>query len=361
MPKVESPYAVYLHNKTYFYNHSNVTDMPVNKNALIRYKVLDRCFSNPGKKYFIDDLVEECNKQLMEIAPNTKGVQKRQLFEDIKYMESSEGWSADIQKILFGKKKFYRYRDKNFSISNQPLNASEIDQLHSAIDIIQRFKGMPQFEWINEFTPKLEQAFTLDASAPPIISFDNNEYLKGVEYIGDLFNAILYKKVIKVKYRSFKSDILNNFIIHPYYLKQYNNRWFLFGHNEGIQKLTNLALDRIQSIEDHNLPYSENDTYDFNEYFEDIIGVTKPDNGLVEKIVLKFSDISLPYILSKPLHGSQKVIKDENEIFISIEVIPNYELESLLLSFGERIKIISPNTLKDKIRLRLNEAVNGYV
>jgi predicted DNA-binding transcriptional regulator YafY len=334
--------------------------MAVNKNALIRYKILDRCFSNPGKRYFIEDLVSECNKQLMEIDPYSKGIQKRQLFEDIKFMESTEGWSAEIEKLPFGKRKYYRYADKNFSISNQPLNSSEIEQLHSAMEIISRFKGMPQFEWINEFTPKLEQAFTLDSKTKHIISFDSNEYLKGVGFISELFHAVLYKKVLQITYLSYKNDLPKVFIIHPYYLKQYNNRWFLFGHNEVLNKLTNLALDRINLIEEHNLPYHDNHTYDFDEYFEDIIGVTKPDEGIAEKIVLKFNETSLPYVLSKPLHGSQKSIRTENEHLISIEVMQNYELESLLLSFGERVNVISPQHLQEKIKSRLKTAFTQY-
>jgi len=335
--------------------------MAVNKNALVRYKVLDRCLSNPGKKYFIDDLVFECNKQLIEIDPNSKGIQKRQLFEDIKYMESAEGWSVQINKVPFGKRKYYRYVDKNFSISNQPLNAAEIEHLHSAMDIISRFKGMPQFEWINEFTPKLEQAFTLDTQVKPIISFDSNEYLKGVEHVSDLFHAVLYKKVLRLTYQSYKSNIPNYFIIHPYYLKQYNNRWFLFGRNEKLEKLTNLALDRIKLIEEYNLHYQENTEYDFNEYFEDIVGVTRPDNGIVEKVVLKFNESSLPYILSKPLHGSQKSIRTDDGLMISIEVMENFELESLLLSFGEHVKIISPQHLQNRISARLKKGIDQYL
>ena len=334
--------------------------MSVNKNALIRYKILDRCFSNPGKRYFIEDLVLECNKRLIEIDPNSKGIQKRQLFEDIKYMESAEGWSAEIEKIAFGKKKYYRYLDRGFSINNQPLNAAEIEQLHSAMDIISRFKGMPQFEWINEFTPKLEQAFTLDAHLKPIISFDSNEYLKGVEYVAELFHAVLYKKVLHITYQPFKSDTPISYNIHPYYLKQYNNRWFLFGRSDRMQNLTNLALDRIVSIEEINLPYIENDEYDFNEYFEDIVGVTKPNDGIVEKVILKFAESSLPYILSKPLHGSQKSIRDREEGIISIEVIPNFELEGVLLSFGERVKVLAPDYLKEKINYRLKSAIKQY-
>src|ERR1700761_6569946 len=100
---------------------------------------------------------------------------------------------------------------------------------------------MPQFEWVNEFMPKLEQAFTLDKSIKPIIGFDSNEYLKGIHWLGELFHAILYKKVLCISYHSFKVAGTQKFILHPYFLKQYNNRWFIFGHNARLGKLTNLA------------------------------------------------------------------------------------------------------------------------
>ncbi|QXV66319.1 WYL domain-containing protein [Mucilaginibacter sp. 21P] len=333
--------------------------MAVNKAALIRYKILDRCFRNPGKKYFIEDLIEECNKQLSEIDPETKGIQRRQILYDIRYMESAEGWSAEIDRIPFGKKKHFRYRDINFSIDNQPLNFAEIEQLSAAVEILSRFKGLPQFEWVNEFAPKLEQSLTVE-SDNPIIGLDGNEYLKGVEYISPLFHAVLNKKVVSISYQSYKSVAPGEFIIHPYHLKQYNNRWFLFGHNEKLKKLTNLALDRIVSIGTCDVPYHDNDKYNFNEYFEDIIGVTRPDGGVVEKILLKFNEPTLPYILSKPLHGSQKTVKAKDEMLISIEVMHNFELESVLLSFGDRVKIISPQHLQDKINQRLQQAATHY-
>lgn len=334
--------------------------MSVNKNALIRYKILDTCFSNPYKKYFIDDLIFEINKRLLEITPDSKGIQKRQVFEDIKYMESAEGWSAEIKRIQYGKKKYYRYNNPNFSINSQLLNVTELEHLHSAINIITRFKGMPQFEWINEFAPKLEQAFIITPNAPPIISFDSNEYLKGVEFLSDLFHAVLHKRPLSIKYLSYKSTIPKIFILHPYYLKQYNNRWFLFGQNEELQRLTVIALDRIIQVEDFAIPYHENIDYDFNDYFDDIIGVTRPDEGLVEKIILEFNESTLPYVLSKPLHGSQKTVKAEERILISIEVMCNFELESLLLSFGDRVKIMSPQHLQDKINQRLQSAALLY-
>lgn len=100
---------------------------------------------------------------------------------------------------------------------------------------------------------------------------------------------------------------------------------------------------------------------DFQEYFDDIIGVTVPDGGIAEKIILKFSDLASPYVLSKPLHHSQKKLAYENrELTVSIEVIPNYELESLILSFGERVVVLEPAVFKEQISKRLHGAIAWY-
>ena len=105
--------------------------MATTKNALIRYKVLDKCFRNPGRRYFIEDLIAECDSILLYIDPDSNGISRRQIFEDIAFMESQEGWSIDLMRHKEGKRVFYRYADISFSINNMPLNEVEINQLNS--------------------------------------------------------------------------------------------------------------------------------------------------------------------------------------------------------------------------------------
>jgi len=113
-------------------------------------------------------------------------------------------------------------------------------------------------------------------------------------------------------------------------------------------------LDRIISLSEVNSKYIENTKYDFGEYFDDIIGITIPNDGSIELIELQFSSKQAPYIITKPLHHSQKSKPiDENGVLVTIEVIPNYELKSLLLSFGKDVKILSPASLRDEIKIDL--------
>jgi len=336
--------------------------MATNKNALIRYKVLDNCFRNPGKRYFIDDLIEECEKVLLEIDPDSNGISRRQILDDISFMESKDGWKIELTRNREGRKVFYRYSDPAFSINNMPLNEVEINQLQSAADILSQFKGMPQFEWVNELVPKLKQGMASKEAAATIIEFDNNQYLKGIEHLGPLHNAIFYKKVLEISYQPYENETPYNLIIHPYFLKQYNNRWFLFGYNPEKEKYDwNLALDRILIITEIKGKYQKNNQIDWEEYFEDIIGVTKTVDANVENITLHFFGKTGKYIESKPIHGSQKIKWiDAKTLEANFQLIINYEFERLILSYADSIKVVKPNKLAVLIKERLKEAYNRY-
>ncbi len=336
--------------------------MATNKNALIRYKVLDTCFRNSGRRYFIDDLLEACDKVLSEIDLLSNGISRRQLFEDISFMESEEGWSIELTKEREGKKVFYRYTNPSFSINNMPLNEVEINQLKSAIDILSQFKGMPQFEWIHELVPKLKQGLAPDDVSNTIIEFDNNEYLKGIEFLGQLHNAIFYKQVLSISYKPFEEDNPYDLILHPYFLKQYNNRWFLFGYNSENQKFDwNLALDRMIAVKELNIEYKKNTEIDWLDYFEDIIGVTKPAGKKTEEVVLHFKGKTGNYMVTKPIHGSQKSKwLDDDTLEITLDIIINYELERMILSYADSVSVIKPEKLASQICKRLNAAGKLY-
>lgn len=334
--------------------------MSINKNAIIRYQVLDRCFRNTGRMYFWEDLLDECNKALLDFDPNSEGIQRRQLFDDIRFMESDAGWSIPLRRIRYGRKVYYRYEDLSFSINNQPLNDSEVAQIKSAIQIFSRFAGTPQFEWVNEMVPMLESKFGLIERKSEVMSFESNLDLKGLHFLTPLFHAIINERVLLIKYKDFKSSEPYEIIFHPYYLKQYNNRWFTFGLN-AHNKIPNwnLALDRIESLEETNEKYLPSEM-NWNDYFFDLVGVTRPAGAALQEVILKFTPEVAPYVITKPIHPSQKHKNDPSGLEVKIKVIPNFELEKLILSFGEQVKVITPHNFKERITQRLKSAISLY-
>jgi len=336
--------------------------MPVTKNALIRYKVLDNCFRNPGRKYFIQDLIDECTKVLSELDTTIKSISRRQILDDIAFMESGEGWSIDLERTRVNKRVYYRYSDTNYSINNMPLNQVELGILQDAIQTLTQFKGMPKFEWLNELIPKLKEGMSQDTELPTFMEFDNNPFLKGLEHLETLYNAIFNKQVLHITYRTFDSPEAKIFTIHPYFLKSFNQRWFLFGYNPETDNYAwNLAIDRIEGIETANTKYKIINKIDWNEYFEDIVGVTRPENAKPENIILHFHGSRGKYVETKPLHGSQKAKWiDENTLEVKLHLIINKELISILLSYGADLTIQKPTHLKKTIIDNIEKTINNY-
>ncbi|MEH6536646.1 MAG: WYL domain-containing protein [Psychroserpens sp.] len=333
--------------------------MATNRHAQIRYTILDRCFSNFHRLYDYEGLLLEINLVLYDLG--AEGVKRRQLQYDIEHMKSDSGWAIEFNEDLkIGRKKAFRYLNKNFSIANHPLNVNDSEQLETTLAILSRYKHREEFNWLEELIPRMEQAFDLVASGENgAISYQENIDLKGREHIGTLFNLILKRKQIQLSYEPYGKPQFN-VIISPYHVKQFNNRWFLFCFNEEYKTISNYPLDRINSIEELNANFATS-TINWLDYFDDIIGVTKPEEGKLEKIHLKFSEKRINYVLTKPLHGSQKLDKsDHTGRVISIEVIPNNELYQLIFSFGEDIEVISPKEVRVEIITKIKLMSNQY-
>lgn len=335
--------------------------MATNKHAMIRYQALDKCFSNPGRKYFIEDLMAACGKAIEEFTGNTVSVSKRQVFEDIKFMESAQGWSVELDKVKDGRRVFYRYIDRNYSINNRLLNEQEENQVKQALLTLSRFKGMPQFAWVEEMLLRLESTFHLTGNTEKMIEFEQNPYLRGLEYLSPLFDAILYKQSLQIDYKGFKQLKKTSFLFHPYYLKAFNNRWFVFGRQDVKDTITNLALDRILAIRSGKSRFHSNDLVNFDDYFEDLVGVTMPKDGKTENVLIEIDKNYWPYVETKPLHGSQKIKKrTKQSIIIELNVVLNYEFKTLLFSLGENIKVLKPEVLAEELIEKATKLIKQY-
>lgn len=328
---------------------------------MIRYQALDKCFRNKYRRFYMKDLIDACNEAVYNLTGIDPNIQRRQIYTDISYMESSQGWAVLLNENLWdGKKRYYRYQDLSFSINKRPLDDKEMDMLTQAIATLSRFKGLPQFEWMETLLANLEDKFYLRGNNSCVIGFEQNIDYLASKHLSTLFVAIVNKQVIRVQYRKFSGEEIE-WSIHPYFIKQYNNRWFLFGLNSTEEnEISVIPLDRIKAFEsDFSISYIGNESIDFDEYFDDVIGVTIPKNMQVEKIRLKFSMDRLPYVVSKPLHGSM-VIKDKEQGFVELRLIPNREFEAVVMSFGNSVEVLEPEWLREQIMRQIEGLAKKY-
>lgn len=332
--------------------------MPTNKHAQIRYAALDRCFSDPYNEYYFDDMKRAVDNAISDYTGERSDISRRQIFADIAFLCSKEGWNAPLKRYHHGKQVYYRYSDDNYSIRNQALNKKEVMQLKSTIYMLNRFCGMPQFEWMNDVLLKFQKSFGIDERVDAIVYFEQNVDLVGLKYFTPLFDSILRKEVLEVHYKRFGHDEIT-MTIHPYFLKQYNNRWYLFGHNPQVNRnsqLTCLPLDRIVSFRPTEAEYIGMDKMDVDDYFYDVIGVTMIPHEKLVRVKLKIDNRAFDYFRTKPLHPTQRVIsKDGDSVTIEIKVIPNFELESKLMPYADMIEVLCPEELRESIRKRAEE------
>lgn len=333
--------------------------MATNKNAQLRYQILDRCFSNFQKRYEIDDLLDEVNEHLLDIFGTT--VSTRQIREDIKYMRDRVSFNAPIVAYPYdGKKCYYRYSDRNFSIYNNELSVADLNKLQSTIDMLARFRGITSNVWLEEVISNLEYRFGLKANAEHLVSFEQNEQLKGIEHLADIIDATINHQTQEIVYLTFRGKEIQ-MTIHPYYVKQYNGRWFLYGLNDERNEISNLALDRIQSYKMSEIPFKKNEQIDSSTYFDDVMGATIPsENVAKETIGLRFSANRYPYVVSKPIHKSQRVV-DESNCIVEIEVRPTRELDQQLFSFIPDVEVLYPEWYRQRIMEKIEENLKKYL
>ena len=334
--------------------------MPTNKNALLRYQILDRCFSNRYRKYTIEDLVDAVNEALYDMYGSE--VSMRQIRDDIKYMRDRVSYNAPIEAVPFdGKRCYYRYSDPNYTIFNTELTTEEVTKLCSTINMLGRYRGGAN-RWLEEVISNLELRFGIKTNREHIVAFEQNDQLRGLEFLSELIDSAINHQPLNLLYRTYNGKE-TNVVIHPYHVKQYNNRWFLFGLEQtpNGDRIANRALDRIVKFSISNVPFVPNTSIDFSTRFDDVVGVTIPDDDVQkETVVLKFEPDRFPYVVSKPIHHSQKVL-NEDECILQIEVRPNKELESVIFTYFPHVEVLKPATLREQFKEKISNNLKKYL
>jgi len=323
-----------------------------------RYQILDECFSNKYKKYTFDELLKKVNEEMYDY--NNTSVSVRTLRSDIQYMMEAYGAEFD-DTLKVGKKKIYRYKDLKFTIQKSEISPREVSTLKEAFLVIQRIQGLDDFGWIVDELPKFQN---LVGEQKPVVSFNKNVTEYNVKNLFlTLYDAIVEQKVLKITYQDFKANKPYEIIFHPYFIKEYNKRWFVFGLNPERNIFTwNLAFDRIIDLDVlQNQTYIPNDFNWTDDYFDDMVGVTRQLDSTHQKVVIQVDNLTYKYIESKPIHGTQKRITyDDNFTTFFIEVILNKELIRELMAFGPRLKVLEPQSLVEEIKSELQESILLY-
>ena len=305
--------------------------------------------------------MEACSEALYEMEGIRKGVSVRTVQGDIQMMRSDKlGYNAPIEVY---EHKYYRYAEADYSITNMPMSQNDYEVMAEAVNLLRQLEDFDHFAEMSDVVGRLQDKLAISSKdRKPIIHFDSAPLLKGLRLLNPLYNYIAHKQTVKIVYHPFSSRQPKEFVLCPYLLKEFRNRWFVFGSRASDLVLYNLPLDRIVSIEPSDVPFRENPDFDPEHFFDDVIGVSKNIHNTPRQVTFWANREQSLYIKTKPVHNSQVVIeqhKDGSCVF-AIEVVINFEMYSVFMSYGPGIKLLSPPSVVNHMREKLRETTAMY-
>ncbi len=333
--------------------------MPLNKDALSRYKLIDQRLRNNMLPHPpLDELIRYVSDKL------DKTISKRTLQLDLRAMREDPdlGYYAPIEYDTYHRG--YYYSEEGYSISNIPVTEYELQGLEIAVGILRQFHNLTIIRQFEDAILKIADSVRINRKrleGKGLIHLDTPPRFKGLEWLPEIAEAIQAREVLRVRYQSFDRVTPKEYRIEPYHLREYNNRFYVFarslkGENPGLRTF---GLDRIHKIWP-TFDYFDARHFDDAEYFKHAIGITVPAEPPAH-ILLSFSPRMGKYIKTQPLHHSQKVIKDdENALQIALFLVINPELIMLILSYGADIQVLHPESLRETIAEEAKKIVSLY-
>lgn len=330
----------------------------------MRYRVLDECFRDWNRKYTWEELKRMVNRALR--AGGHTPISISTLRADVKFMMSEEGGSAPIKTYHDGHEVYMRYSDPDYSILRQEITPREMKQLTDTVEMLSRFKGLPNYAWLTRTLTELKVRFGLEGTAKDSVAFAHNDNLKGLRWFEPLFNAINAKQVVEVAYHRFGHPVRKR-VIHPYQLRQYNNRWYLVGKEDRQQDRFQFVVLPIDRMSDVRIKTDEvfrpESAYALEQHFKNNVGVSIQPEGRIENVLVKAWSYAVDYMETKPIHPSQREVESgEFRVESGGTVVPykvfrmdlgvNEELVQQLLVYADQCEILAPESLKAKIHER---------
>ena len=339
--------------------------MSLHKHALIRYRIIDSMLRNKYKPYpGIEEIRAKCEDSLFgsdwgdHISISTIEKDFRAM-----RMDAELGFFAPIKfsRVNMG----YYYADEEYTIHSIPLKTEDIDAIKFASNTLMNFRESPMF---SQFRFAIEKIFdrlnissdVQDDRIEKLVQFDSYPNYPGKEYLKHIYKALKGYRQIEIVYKRFNSPQPYNRVVHPYLLKEYKHRWYLIAYVEVKKGLATYALDRIHSLKTLEDDFITQPDFDPLQFFKYAFGITKVDNDFF-KVLLKFSSNQKGYLLTQPLHSSQKIISENEKSFtLELKVYLTYELVERILGYGEDVVVVKPKELKDIVYKRLLKAIGQY-
>lgn len=319
--------------------------MPANKYALLRYRIIDDCLTNKGRKFPTkEDLKYACEQALYGSSDERISIST---IEKDMWAMKNEGELGYYAPIAYSKlEKGYFYEDPEYTIKEISLSEEDKEAIRFAATTLFQFKDLAIFDQFGSAIQKIMDRLSIspeiqDDAIDRFVQFENTPMAKGTDLLPILLQAIKETRELRFRYISFLDESESERVLHPYLLKEYRNRWYVIGKDADAGKVKTFGLDRISDLSIRENYFTVDKSFDPETLFKYSFGITA--GGTPEKIVLKFASQEGRYVKAQPLHPTQKIINESADgLTVELKVIPSYELKATIRSFGTGVKVIEP-------------------
>ena len=271
-----------------------------------------------------------------------------------------------------GKGKAFRY----VGVKDDPLSAErqaiEQKRIEDYVEFCKASAGILPSSWFSSYfenTQLLLDTTREVESGMNQIQSSLEQNLTNIDLLPVFYKAISEKQVLQFDYHPFGQEAFS-LIFHPQFIKEYNGRWFVFGDaDREPYQAYNVPLDRIvgEVCEVNDIEYIPASKGFYQEYFNNIVGVTHEKDAKVEEVVIRTkTEYQHGLLLTKPLHHSQKETmsfgehEDGSYGEVTLTIEPNRELQGKILAYGQYLEVVSPQSLREQIKATLVNQMMQY-
>lgn len=320
--------------------------MPTNYKAMIRYSIIDECLRDRSRIWNWEDLAHMIAQRLKEHGKEYRLPSKRTIMGDIAAMRSGIlGYEAPI---IYSRSEGYSYSNSGFSIFNLSVPSQLLSDMAESVELMLQLTRNQKLVKISQSLEKICDYLNIniEARGRQVIFFEPSLNEAGQSWLDTVYQYTLARQVMGVSYRAFKGETSYH-MLSPSFIKEYNNRWYVFGWDHEMKQIINLALDRINSVQNSLREYWIPEDFDHDKWFKHLYGVTTPQGAQPVEIIFRTSLELSPYMDTKPIHhNQQKLSTDENGSVYKLLLYDNYEIRSKLRSFGKELEVISPEEMR---------------
>lgn len=336
--------------------------MPHIKNALIRYRIIDRALRNKFKPYPSKSELREACEEALFGSVDGANICDSTIEKDMFAMKMEHDAPIKYSKRFGG----YYYTEENYSLDEIPLTHEDLEAIRFATNTLSQFKDVGMFKQFGFAIDKIVDRVTIskdmnDEAIQSFVEFETPVSSGGNEFLSPLLEAIKAKQITTFNYASFQSQQSKPRKVLPLLLKEYRNRWYVLTYDYAKDAIVTYALDRMDNLEITDeigicpIPFNP------KQFFQYAVGITA-SQGKPEKVVFKADNVAAKYIASQPFHASQVIVKEgKNKTTFEMEVFVSEELIRTILSYGGEIEVLEPSLLKEHVIQRVRKMVDNYM